>query len=40
MSFFDDVDLAYGHWLVVNADGTGSADQIDDIEAESWRSAG
>ena len=38
VAFFDDVDLDYGHWLVVNADGTGSPVQIDDIEAESWRS--
>jgi Tol biopolymer transport system component len=38
VAFFDDIDLDYGHWLAVNADGTGSPDQIDDIEAESWRS--
>jgi len=36
VAFFDDVDMSYGTWLVVNADGSGEPQQITDIEAKSW----
>ena len=38
IAFFDDVDVGYGTWLVVNADGTGGPTQIDELEVKSWRS--
>jgi Tol biopolymer transport system component len=40
VAFFDDIDVPYGTWLVTNADGTGSPQQIDELEAESWRPGG
>jgi Tol biopolymer transport system component len=36
IAFFDDVDVDYGTWLVVNADGSGEPQQISEIEARSW----
>ena len=38
VAFFDDVDVDYGTWLVVNADGTGSAERIDEADVHSWSS--
>ncbi len=38
IAFFDDVDVGYGTWLVVNADGTGAPTEIDELEVKSWRS--
>ena len=35
IAFFDDVDVDYGTWLVVNADGIGRASK-DAIEGEEW----
>jgi Tol biopolymer transport system component len=36
IAFFDDVDTEYGTWLVVDADGTGSPEPIDEIEVQTW----
>jgi WD40 repeat protein len=36
VAFFDDVDVSYGTWLAMNADGTGEPDQITEVEAKSW----
>ena len=36
IAFFDDVDTEYGTWLVVDADGTGSHESIDEIEVQTW----
>jgi len=36
IAFFDDADVDYGTWLVVNADGTGGSTEIDELEVESW----
>jgi Tol biopolymer transport system component len=38
IAFFDDIDVDYGTWLVVNADGTGGPTEIDELEVKSWRS--
>jgi WD40 repeat protein len=37
VAFFDDVDMSYGTWLVVNADGSGQPQEITDVEAKNWR---
>jgi Tol biopolymer transport system component len=36
IAFFDDVDTAYGTWLVVNADGSGEVSTIPEAEALTW----
>jgi Tol biopolymer transport system component len=38
IAFFDDIDVYFGTWLVVNADGTGGPTEIDELEVKSWRS--
>jgi Tol biopolymer transport system component len=38
IAFFDDIDVDYGKWLVVNAGGTGGPTEIDELEVKSWRS--
>jgi dipeptidyl aminopeptidase/acylaminoacyl peptidase len=38
IAFFDDIDVDFGTWLVVNADGTGEPAEIDELEVESWGS--
>jgi Tol biopolymer transport system component len=37
IAFFDDKDVSYGTWLVTNADGTGSAEQIPEAEVQTWQ---
>jgi Tol biopolymer transport system component len=39
IAFFDDIDVDYGTWLVVNADGTGGPTEIDELEVKRWRSS-
>jgi Tol biopolymer transport system component len=36
IAFYDDVDVRYGTWLAVNADGTGSPEQVDDVVVDAW----
>jgi Tol biopolymer transport system component len=36
LAFFDDVDVRYGRLLVVNADGSGSVERVDELEFDGW----
>jgi hypothetical protein len=36
IAFFDDVDVPFGSFLAVNADGTGSPEQVDDVVVDGW----
>ena len=36
LAFFDDVDVPFGSQLVVNADGSGSPEQVDDVVVDGW----
>lgn len=36
IAFFDDVDVPLGSFLAVNADGTGSPEQVDDVVVSGW----
>ena len=36
LAFFDDVDVRYESRLVVNADGTGLPEEVDDVVADGW----
>jgi Tol biopolymer transport system component len=36
IAFYDDVDVHYGSWLTVNADGIGSPERVDDVVVDGW----
>lgn len=36
VAFFDDVDVPYGTWLVMDADGTGEPQPMDEIDVKNW----